>query len=204
MSKYFDAALKSLRTPICEGRGVKVFRLDEAVSGRSKDEAKRLGKAIVSFIQRTIKGPERRARGDYKHGATSQDFSDYYNIHINAPADKQKSILANLEKKGVKKSEIDVKGPTSKRSTISPNVILVTVKLKYNKSLNENEGPKYPDIEVQLTGNDGNAFAILGAVSKAMRRAKVDSKDIDAFMDEATAGDYNHLLQTAMKWVSVG
>ncbi len=204
MSKYFDAALKSLRTPICEGRGVKVFRLDEAVSGRSKDEAKRLGKTIVSFIQRTIKGPERRARGDYKHGATSQDFGDYYNIHINAPADKQKSILANLEKKGVKKSEIDVKGPTSKRSTISPNVILVTVKLKYNKSLNENEGPKYPDIEVQLTGNDGNAFAILGAVSKAMRRAKVDSKDIDAFMDEATAGDYNHLLQTAMKWVSVG
>lgn len=29
MSKYFDAAMKSLRVPVCEGRGIQVFRLDE-------------------------------------------------------------------------------------------------------------------------------------------------------------------------------
>ena len=62
---------------------------------------------------------------------------------------------------------------------------------------------KYPEITVELVGNDGNAFAVLGSVSKAMRRAGVDKSDIDAFMDEAMSGDYNHLLQTAMNWVNV-
>ncbi len=62
---------------------------------------------------------------------------------------------------------------------------------------------KYPDISVRLTGQSGNAFAILGAVNKALRTAKVDKKERDAFMAEATSGDYDHLLQTAMKWVDV-
>ena len=61
--------------------------------------------------------------------------------------------------------------------------------------------PKYPDIQVQLTGNDGNAFAVLGAVSKALRRAGVPSDERAAFTREATSGDYDHLLATAMSWV---
>ena len=63
--------------------------------------------------------------------------------------------------------------------------------------------PKYPDITVQLTGNDGNAFAILGAVQRAMRRFGVPAEEVAAFYTEATSGDYNHLLQTAMRWVVV-
>ena len=62
---------------------------------------------------------------------------------------------------------------------------------------------KYPQVEVELVGNDGNAFAILGNVSKAMRRAKIEKSEIDAFMTEAMGGDYDNLLQTCMKWVSV-
>lgn len=62
---------------------------------------------------------------------------------------------------------------------------------------------KYPNIEVELTGSDGNAFAILGAVQKAMRRHGVDAAEVKAFNDEATSGDYDHLLQTAMRWVNV-
>ena len=62
---------------------------------------------------------------------------------------------------------------------------------------------RYPEIEVQLTGNDGNAYAVLGAVSKALRRAGVPKEERDEFMDEATAGDYNHLLATCMAWVEV-
>lgn len=34
---------------------------------------------------------------------------------------------------------------------------------------------KYPDIEVQLTGRDSNAFAIIAAVSSALRDAGVES-----------------------------
>jgi hypothetical protein len=66
-----------------------------------------------------------------------------------------------------------------------------------------NSEPKYPHIHVQLTGQDGNAFAILGAVGKAMRRAGISKEERDAFIEEATAGDYDHLLATAMRWVDL-
>ena len=63
--------------------------------------------------------------------------------------------------------------------------------------------PKYSHIQVQLTGEDGNAFAILGKVSQALRQAGVPAEERDAFMQEATAGNYDHLLQVVMQWVEV-
>lgn len=63
--------------------------------------------------------------------------------------------------------------------------------------------PIYPDITVQLTGEDGNAFAILGAVRRAMKRAGVPADKVREFSDEATSGDYDDLLATAMRWVDV-
>lgn len=62
---------------------------------------------------------------------------------------------------------------------------------------------RYPKIQVQLSGQDGNAFAILGAVNKALLRAGVSKATRDEFTAEATAGDYDHLLATAMRWVDV-
>jgi hypothetical protein len=62
---------------------------------------------------------------------------------------------------------------------------------------------KYPEIEVQLTGQDGNAYAIMGAVQKALRKAEVTKEQIDEYLKESMSGDYNHLLRTAMAWVSV-
>lgn len=62
---------------------------------------------------------------------------------------------------------------------------------------------KYPDITVALVGGDSNAFTILGTVTKALRKAGHDKDVIDSFMDEATDGDYDHLLQTCMRWVNV-
>lgn len=63
--------------------------------------------------------------------------------------------------------------------------------------------PKFPHIEVELVGHDGNAFAILGSVQRAMRRGGVSDADVKAFMDEATSGDYDHLLRTCMETVEV-
>lgn len=60
-----------------------------------------------------------------------------------------------------------------------------------------------PHIEVELLGHDGNAFAIIGRCTKAMRRAGVDKATIDAFTKEAMSGDYDHLLATAMEWFDV-
>lgn len=62
---------------------------------------------------------------------------------------------------------------------------------------------RYPDIDVQLSGTDGNAFAIMGAVTRAMRRKGVRSSEIDKFRAECMAGDYDNLLRTCMAWVDV-
>ena len=59
------------------------------------------------------------------------------------------------------------------------------------------------DVKVQLTGNDGNAYAIMGAVQKALKKAGAPKEDIDAYLAESMSGDYNHLLVTACDWVEV-
>ena len=64
------------------------------------------------------------------------------------------------------------------------------------------DNPKY-NIDVQLTGNDGNAFAIMGAVSTALKRAGASKEEVKQYQSESMAGDYNQLLQTAMRWVNV-
>ena len=43
-----------------------------------------------------------------------------------------------------------------------------------------------PNIKVRLVGEDGNAFAVLGAVTKALRERGVPPEQIDAFRQEAT------------------
>ena len=60
---------------------------------------------------------------------------------------------------------------------------------------------KYPDVHVELFGKDGNSFSILGRVRKAMERSGLSEDQFKEFMKEATSGDYDHLLQTVMKWV---
>jgi hypothetical protein len=59
------------------------------------------------------------------------------------------------------------------------------------------------DINVNLSEIDGNAFSIMGAVTKAMRRAGVSKEERDQYCKQATAGDYNQLLVTTMEWVKV-
>ncbi len=61
---------------------------------------------------------------------------------------------------------------------------------------------RHPEVQVQLTGTDGNAYAILGAVQKALRKAG-HSDEVAVFLAEATSGDYAHLLATCMRWVTV-
>jgi hypothetical protein len=61
--------------------------------------------------------------------------------------------------------------------------------------------PRHPDVQVQLTGQDGNAFAILGRTAAALRCAGVPPDEIDAYLAEATSGNYDHLLATTMGWV---
>jgi len=62
---------------------------------------------------------------------------------------------------------------------------------------------KYPNITVVLVGTDGNALAIVGKVKRALRNNFVPDNEIDEFVKDALSGDYDHVLQTCMKWVNV-
>ncbi len=67
----------------------------------------------------------------------------------------------------------------------------------------------YPEltqhIKVRLSGNDGNAFGVIATCRKALMRSDVANKNEiwDVIHAEATAGNYNHLLQTMQKWFDV-
>ena len=61
---------------------------------------------------------------------------------------------------------------------------------------------KQTGIKVKLIGEDGNAFAILGKVERALR--KHGHSDLaKEFLAEAMKGDYAHLLCTVMEVVKV-
>ena len=55
---------------------------------------------------------------------------------------------------------------------------------------NKNEKPKGP-IEIDLTGPDGNAFALMGYAKKFSKQLGLDSEEIISNM---MSGDYDHLL----------
>jgi hypothetical protein len=62
---------------------------------------------------------------------------------------------------------------------------------------------KYPEITVKLTGKDGNAFAIMGAVRRALHQASVPADEVAEYTKQSTSGDYDNLLRVAMSWVTV-
>ena len=58
------------------------------------------------------------------------------------------------------------------------------------------------NIHLKLTGEEGNAFFILGRARQALRRAR--RSDLwEQFNKEATSGDYTNLLATCMKYFVV-
>jgi hypothetical protein len=66
---------------------------------------------------------------------------------------------------------------------------------------------KHTGVEVELTGADGNVFALIGDCRKALRRSGMGSEELSLFMDafvaEATSSDYNHALDTIEKYFDV-
>jgi menaquinone-dependent protoporphyrinogen IX oxidase len=64
---------------------------------------------------------------------------------------------------------------------------------------------KEPEIkpEVELIGQDGNAFAILSKVIKALKDAGADVEYVNKYQEEATSGDYDNLLRVTMQYVDV-
>ena len=62
--------------------------------------------------------------------------------------------------------------------------------------------PKF-NVQVQLSGEDGNAFAIMGAVQKALKKAGATKEQLTQYSMDSMAGDYDNLLRVAAHWVEV-
>ena len=64
--------------------------------------------------------------------------------------------------------------------------------------------PMFPNVVVSLdlNGPQGNAYAIMGAVSDGLRQIGVDKCFIAKYIEDSTSSDYDHLLKTAEKWVT--
>jgi hypothetical protein len=57
-------------------------------------------------------------------------------------------------------------------------------------------------VVLNLVGINGNAFYLLGVFNKAALRQGFDQEFIDMVVNEATDGDYDHLLQTLLKYTT--
>lgn len=63
--------------------------------------------------------------------------------------------------------------------------------------------PMHPEVIVRLTGETTHPLFIVGRSVAAMRRAGLREVDRQAFLEEATAGDYDDLLSTIRRWFRV-
>lgn len=65
-------------------------------------------------------------------------------------------------------------------------------------SKNDSDKPK-----LRLSGQDGNAFMLLGLARRAARKAGWDDARWGAVQKQAMAGDYDHLMITLMEHFDV-
>lgn len=65
------------------------------------------------------------------------------------------------------------------------------------------QGPAYPDVTVQLSGEDGNAHQIIGLVCRELRRAGHPKAASEFAATAFKSTSYDELLQLAMRTVDV-
>lgn len=56
---------------------------------------------------------------------------------------------------------------------------------------------------VKLIGEDGNAFAIMGRVTGALKDNGYTKEEIDEYKKQATSGNYDNLLRVTAEWVNI-
>ena len=57
-------------------------------------------------------------------------------------------------------------------------------------------------VEIDLSGPDGNAFAVLAIVARALRAEGAPAEDVSAYHAQATGGNYEELIATTAGWVN--
>ena len=74
------------------------------------------------------------------------------------------------------------------------------MKIKYDefRLIEDDFKPK-----LDLSNVDGNAYAILGCASKAIKRTGAPKEYVNQFLAEAKSGDYDYLLDTVHRYCEV-
>jgi hypothetical protein len=64
--------------------------------------------------------------------------------------------------------------------------------------------PKYPNITItmDLDGPDGNAFAIMGRVSAALKNNGATKEEVAQYSMDSMSGDYDNLIAAQSLWVN--
>jgi hypothetical protein len=62
---------------------------------------------------------------------------------------------------------------------------------------------KFPDVEVKLLGEDGNVFAIIGRVNRALRRAGHPEAASEFTQEAMSQESYDHVLLLVQRTVEV-
>lgn len=83
--------------------------------------------------------------------------------------------------------------------SIRPKTNYVNIKLS---NLLKGKVMAKTNVTVNLVGQDGNAFVIMGLVIKALKQAG-HADLVKQYQDEAMSGDYDHLIQVTMDYVEV-
>ena len=64
------------------------------------------------------------------------------------------------------------------------------------------KGPKIIP-EIKLDDHNGDSFTILSKATEELIKAGADKEYVEKYLNEATAGDYDHLLGVTMNYVDV-
>ena len=76
---------------------------------------------------------------------------------------------------------------------------LKQVKHRALHTMHENNLPHEQLLDIiDLTGQDGNAFSVIGYVAKIMKKEGKTTKEIEAYREEAMSGDYDNVLCTSL------
>jgi hypothetical protein len=58
-------------------------------------------------------------------------------------------------------------------------------------------------MKYDLVGVDGNAFAVMGYILKAMRECKMSKKEQSDYQTKVMSGDYDHLLAVSVEMIDM-
>ncbi len=56
-------------------------------------------------------------------------------------------------------------------------------------------------MKYSLVGVDGNAYALMGYTQRAMQESGFTKADTNAMIEDATSGNYNHLICVCDSWI---